>query len=276
MFEAYNPWPSPPWPEMIDIQTDLSPSDWICSSPSSDRSVLTVGDLVPGSYPAYARVLHPATRDGWHPAASWQEVTAWSGRVFHPLMQFDFIRIPYHQTPGQPPFADPPPRGSMFHDTCKQLFGVLAMWSTTPHECWLGLWDGDASFNVSAREIASLLDSSTFEEPVGERKSGVENRDDRDFSAPKFECPDRKYFLAKSPIGSICRLGVLPLDITPNLVWPEDHSWVTATDTDLDSTVIACSESCAADLCRTDGLEVVRVNSTDRLDRDGDTINAAI
>ena len=46
---------------------------------------------------------------------------------------------------------------------------------------------------------------------------------------------------------------------SPNLLWPDGHEWVLASDIDLDSTLIACSETCAAELLATPGVEAVRV-----------------
>jgi len=91
-------WREPVWPEEVELQTDLAPSDWIL--PRLLPSILSVGggtpvaSVVPSGYPAYVRVLHPADLDCQHPSLTWREVAAWSGRTYHPLMQFEALKTP--------------------------------------------------------------------------------------------------------------------------------------------------------------------------------------
>jgi hypothetical protein len=52
------------------------------------------GALVPDSFEDYARILHPAYRplgDGREEAVTWATVASWTGRVAHPVMQFERI-----------------------------------------------------------------------------------------------------------------------------------------------------------------------------------------
>ena len=59
---------------------------------------------------------------------------------------------------------------------------------------------------------------------------------------------------------------------TPNMWWPEDRAWFVATEIDFDSTLVACTRSCALGLLACD-LEVMEVSAETRLDIDGDTVN---
>jgi hypothetical protein len=54
--------------------------------------------------------------------------------------------------------------------------------------------------------------------------------------------------------------------------WPEDRAWFGATEIDFDSTLVACTWTCAEALLSSD-LEVIEVSAETRLDIDGDTVN---
>ena len=98
---------------------DLSPSEWI--RPRLRRWGVVEGtpvtSQVPSGYPRYVRVLHPAQRPPGD-EVPWREITAWSGRVYHPLMQFERIREPVSRAPGPPPFDRPPPVGTLSPALC--------------------------------------------------------------------------------------------------------------------------------------------------------------
>ena len=46
-----------------------------------------------------------------------------------------------------------------------------------------------------------------------------------------------------------------------NILWPDDHAWVLATDIDFDSTLVAGSTELIRDLVQTPGLEVLPVST---------------
>jgi hypothetical protein len=60
---------------------------------------------------------------------------------------------------------------------------------------------------------------------------------------------------------------------SPNLFWPDDHAWCVATDQDLHSTYIGCSERAATDLLHDPRLETWPVNASDPISWDSDPIN---
>jgi hypothetical protein len=92
-------------------------------------------------------------------------------------------------------------------------------------------------------------------------------------SAPRFEHPGRSYLLAISPTSAIFELSRPPLGITPSLVWPDDRAWCVTTEIDFDSTLVGCSEECAAALVANDRLEALLVPPDGRLDIGGDELN---
>lgn len=59
----------------------------------------------------------------------------------------------------------------------------------------------------------------------------------------------------------------------PELVWPEDRSWVLRTDYDLASSYIACDPALASSIAADPALEVVPVTRGMRVDDRSDTLN---
>lgn len=229
----------------IEFEGDLSPSDWIRPRlrPWGARVGTPVTSVVPSGYAAYVRVLHPAEDSGGEPV-SWREIAAWSGRVYHPLMQFQRLQEPLESSNGLPPFDREPDVGELSPALCAALFDLLRPWTTTPEPCWFGIWDG-------------------FGQLQGERVR----------QAPRFSHPYRDYLLARLPIGDACRLQDRPWMLTPSLAWPDDQAWCVATEIDFDSTLVACSEGCAAALVADGRLEALQVPAEGRLDVHGDVLN---
>ncbi|WP_241989263.1 hypothetical protein [Cryobacterium serini] len=60
---------------------------------------------------------------------------------------------------------------------------------------------------------------------------------------------------------------------SPSIVWPEDHSWVLATEIDFDSTLVAGTTKLIQELVQTAGLEVLSMRTDADLTSDGDRLN---
>ena len=77
---------------------------------------------------------------------------------------------------------------------------------------------------------------------------------------PLFERPGRHYGLTYSsdPLAEATWEG-RPIGISPQLWWPDDRSWIVATEIDLVSTYIACSERLADELIADERIEAIRV-----------------
>ena len=77
---------------------------------------------------------------------------------------------------------------------------------------------------------------------------------------PLFERPGRHYGLTYScsPLAEATWEG-RPIGISPQLWWPDDRSWIVATEIDLVSSYIAGSRELAEELMADDQLEVLRV-----------------
>ena len=78
--------------------------------------------------------------------------------------------------------------------------------------------------------------------------------------SPLFERPGRHYGLTYSsdPSAAASWEG-RPIGISPQLWWPDDRSWIVATEIDLVSTYIACSGQLADELMSDDQIEAIRV-----------------
>jgi hypothetical protein len=98
---------------------------------------------------------------------------------------------------------------------------------------------------------------------------------------PRFEHPYRNYLLGRGPIGLACDLDSHPLapgswqtlGLPPQLWWPQDQSWVVASEIDFDSTIVATTSAGAEVLLACEGIEALLVPSDGRLDINGDEIN---
>jgi hypothetical protein len=215
-------------------------------------------------YPAYVRVLHPASRPMEPvPSATWREVTDWSGRTYRPTMQFERVSVPRGPEQGPAPFNSPPRTGHMDEEMCAVLYDLLANW-TSSTDIWLGIWEGWGTFGYP-QSMSFMGDPGT--------DFGLTELAARVHATPRFEHPNRSYLLARAPVSAVAELSRFPLSISPSLAWPDDRSWCVATEIDFDSTLVAAGEECPAALLAEDRLEALRVQPEDRLDIGGDVLN---
>ncbi|MBD8540653.1 hypothetical protein IFT88_16740, partial [Frigoribacterium sp. CFBP 8751] len=63
------------------------------------------------------------------------------------------------------------------------------------------------------------------------------------------------------------------IDEPPQLLWPEDHAWVLATEIDWDSTIVAGSRTLIDSILTDDRFEAYPVDENSDLSWNGDTIN---
>jgi len=60
---------------------------------------------------------------------------------------------------------------------------------------------------------------------------------------------------------------------SPSILWPDDQSWVLATEIDFDSTLVAGTTALIRDLAQTPGLEVLPIRTDADLTWGGDLVN---
>src|SRR3954467_14756014 len=115
-----------------------------------------VSSLVPPVFDAYARVFHPAVRypddelfgidpDEPDVDVTWAEVAAFNGRTAHPAMEWTSITgsWEFRGSEDQPGlWNDAPAEGHLPVSVAARLAAVLRRFTSTPEDCWFGLWDG--------------------------------------------------------------------------------------------------------------------------------------
>lgn len=60
---------------------------------------------------------------------------------------------------------------------------------------------------------------------------------------------------------------------SPSILWPDDHSWLLATEIDFDSTLVAGTTALIRELVQTPGLEALPIRTDADLTWDGDVLN---
>ena len=228
--------------QRVELCSDNGAASWIRPRLMSFAS--GVGAFVPPVFEAYARVLHPAGADDGSPV-TWAEVAAWSGGKVHALAQW----VPMAHGHGSPrstsPFKAPPPSGDLPPATLAALCDVLSRHTTTPDQCYFGVWDGYGWI------------------PRG--------------PVAKLEVENRAYLLFQGRLSGVGEIGYWMggyfRQQAPHLLWPADRSWFVAGDTDLDSTYLGGSSELIRELLADARLEAWPVSATDPIDAGSDLIN---
>jgi hypothetical protein len=230
--------------------TDVSAAAW-AEERLLARPFAAVGALVPDTFEDFARVLHPAYRrveGGREEAVTWATVASWTGRLAHPLMQFERIAELGTDPNTQPDWGRRPDAGDLPNELVGPLVPVLEGFTTTPGDCWFCLWEGFGGLDLIP----------SFDQ------------------LPRVRGPGRQYLLFRGPI-SVMAAGTDDPDLGwpdyPQLWWPDDRAWCVATDIDLDSTYIGASRECIARLLDEPELEVVPARIDDRVDVGADAPN---
>ena len=241
---------------MQTAEPDARPGAWIAEAlrPFAEH---VVGSLVPPVFETYARVFHPAVRypdDDWFrdddgPSGpdedvSWAEVAAFNGRTPHAAMEWTSITGSWQfrgndDQPGV--WNDAPAEGHLPVPVATRLAAVLARHTSTPADCWFGVWSG-FGFDVPGAQPLAL--------------------------------PGRDFWLLRGPVDlATTNLAEEPAEQSANLWWPHDRAWYVATDIDLMTTYVGGSTACIADLLAADGIEVAQVPAHQSVTWDADTVN---
>jgi hypothetical protein len=240
--------------------------------------------FVPHGFEAYARIFHPLDRDRPVGDGSWLDVpelepieldsesTTWTvlaetfGRTMHPLAQFRqlverrFQRLgEFGETLWTGPVIDAdgwrydePHEGDLGIGTLATLARILSAHTATPDVGVVAVWDGYNEIDVHAE------------------------------GAGRFELPWRSYGIYASGIRTFIphtwimdapwtKDTVFPR--TPNIIWPEDHAWIVASEIDLDSTVVGGSRALVDAIIASPDLEAFEIPEGADLTSLGDRIN---
>lgn len=210
---------------------DWPASEWLKDLPprADERYGVRVVNMLPSTYEAYVRVLHPVQGNG---PISWREVAAAYGRedelnsttIFHWL-----IRAPGVNPRKEFMFemgAYPAPM------TIEELKVILpALQPFTPSGVCHGLiWTGYGDIHFEEWPWVVL-----GPEPL----NGV--------------CCQMAQLRAK--IADLMAMTFFPLYQLPNYIWPDDQRWIIASPYDAVSSYIACPAAAAETLLSTEGIE---------------------
>jgi hypothetical protein len=227
-------------------EDDVSAGAWIAEAVAG-RPWGTVAAFVPAVFPAYGRVLHPAVRYTGDDDVEvpWAEVADANGAADHPLMQWPAITGGWEfvaEEDQSPLWDDSPAEGHLPSALAARLAAVLRRHTGTPDDCWFAVWQGWGSV----------------------RSAGTPLR-----------LPGREHLLVRGPVElAAANLAAEPSEQSANLWWPADRTWCVATDVDLMSTYVGCSEACLAELVAAPGLEVVQARPGDAVTYAADRLNS--
>lgn len=168
----------------------------------------------------------------------WAEVAAFTGRIAHPLMEWDQIANPAHDS-GQPAWEHARPRLGVFSEAqIRALAVVLREFTSTSDVCWFCLWTGFGG--------------------IAERGSIV-------------SLPGRDYSLSYGDIDAITSFYFDVHWQPANIWWPDDRAWCVASEIDLMATYVGGSSECIAQLLASDELEAMQTSVDARVDAEADT-----
>jgi len=254
---------------------DIAASDWVAERIASYEA-WTVGSIVPTGFEAYARIFHPA-EGPFGTRARWADVATWSGTVMHPHAEFERIQ---QGTSGEQSTYTPDP-GELAPDLVSALAVVLRRHTDSPNRCWFCVWEGGWITGPGAILTATNAPSSVRAEAQREWEAAWQPFfGDHAIEGQRVRLPGRNYHLFKGPLDAIHEIGeqrhwrdASHFDPhSPNLWWPDDHTWCVATDIDLDSTYIGGEIALIDELLADPSFEALAVNASDVR---GDRINTA-
>lgn len=257
----------------LPVIIDVSRGNWIVERAGA---FATVGGIAGTGFEAYARLLHPVPVDrlGREPAPKWRgrravlerahwpwaEVARRTNRQMHPLVQWRRLTGERDQLE----FSDgwrlgAPPDGALDADLLAALTEHLHS-TTTPDDVVVGVWDGWGSAHDYSLAFAAAI-----------------------HHGPVLEYPLRRFVLLQSSLGDLAhpdwaatagfgwlRDGGWPM---PQLIWPEDHAWVVASEIDWDSTIVGGTRAVVDAVVADTRFEAFAIEEGDALHWEADVIN---
>ena len=204
-----------------------------------------VGSLVPDGFAAYARVFHPArSADGR--AVTWRSIAEANGRRVHPEMQFGNVAGAWCESPLPDLWTHAPQAGTLTADLARALVSVLRSHTATPGRCWFAVWEGWGGF---------------------------------DPGTPRFELPQRRYFLAEGEIDEAATTvygNRRSAYQSASLWWPDDCAWLVATEVDLTYTYVGATARCIEELIADPKIEALQSRLSDGITADSDRLNPPV
>jgi hypothetical protein len=232
----------------LRIVADLTAAGWI-----KDRLhpfAQDVGSVIPTGFDDYARVFHPAYRDGRDPPVTWREIADANGRTVHPEMQFGSIAGTWSRRSPRPGLWSVDPHvGTSSVEIARALAGILRARTSTPEMCWFALWEGFGDLVAPP-------------------------------ATPRLELPHRRYYVAHGRVDDVAQsFGGLDTGWpyrSPSLWWPDDRSWFVSTEVDLAWTYVGGATPAIDEVLAHPALEALRARLSDGITYDSDRINPPV
>jgi hypothetical protein len=191
----------------------------------------SVASILPGHFPAYARVYHPFDSNALSPFAAntWRELATLTGRPLRDsgdAADFALYGVPSRQAR----VGELPPA------LIDALVDHLRLATTTPEQCLFAVWEG---FGGSV--VPPTL-------------------------SPTLELPHRAYHVFGGPIAA-ARTSYSVVSFqhqSANLWWPADHAWCVATEVDFAWTYLGGTAACVDAVLADPRLEAVPTSAAAR------------
>ncbi|NUS44371.1 MAG: hypothetical protein HOQ24_11865 [Mycobacteriaceae bacterium] len=291
----------------MKFTTDVERGGWLLARAGGDG----VGDVAGAGFDAYARILHPVEAVRRHAAVTdewgcpeivaesmwpWAEVAARNGRVMHPLVQWRNLTDGENEEAMS--FDDGWQVGQSvegwFDPTLLAALTAHLRTSTrTPEQVTAGVWNGFGDLNASA---GAVFVASTDGDPQDlERARARMEAEAAAAVAPEvarattmgpfLRWPGRDFMLFDTSLSELADPAWVHTaglgwqtdfpGVTPQLLWPADHTWVVASEIDFDSTIVAGSRTLIDAVVADDRFEAFRIAEDSDLSWAGDTVNPA-
>lgn len=231
-----------------DLVEDFAAADWL--TPLVSHRGGEVRSWVPDVFGAYARVFYPIVRSGISigdqivsrdpPTLRWSDVATRNGWTVHPEMAAEAVLRPAPGDVMDPEDVDSSDIGlTLEEEQFEALASILARHTHTPDVTWYGLWEGYGDLMVGLAPT-----------PGRQKVHQV--------ARPKvLALPDRSYLLYRAPISAWTVFRAADHFEVPDLWWPEDRSWIVATDTDFHWLYVGGTNECIAEIVASTEIEAL-------------------
>jgi hypothetical protein len=217
-----------------------------------------VTSVVPSGFDAYCRILHPAQEPGFgERLVRWHEVAAWSGVALRADAQFHTIALPPTPPETPPPWRGQGPcQGRLYLPDAEALAAMLRGFTTTPEQCFFGLWAG---YGFAGAPLVSegSAPAAPLPDPIPEAVR----------AGPLIELPGREYLLYEGPVEAITATAGFGHGQSANLAWPADQAWCLASEIDLVWTYVGGSQMLVERLLTDERIEALPSDADDPLTR---------
>lgn len=254
-----------PVPSAFHHERDTSPADWFVAALKPwDKDRVRVWSFVPGTFAAFARVLHPAHRvEGNRGTVRWSELAGRNGVTIGPSTGFP--EVSGVDPSDQHAWDDAVPNeGNLEREQVEAIAQILAPYTRTPERCWVASWEGWGSWGPGSSTTLKARLGRPKPRKIGRRERRAlhraveETRRERD-AIPRVVTQHRAYFLFTARLEDVSSFAVDGWDQAPSIWWPDDRTWCVATEVDGYSTYVGGTKDCIGALLASDRVEAIPV-----------------